>query len=57
MTGKAVYRWFIVSKTENEIVVNIKDLRPSMYVLLNMSDGTREVVRFIKGEFYKLKNC
>lgn len=49
MTGKAVYRWFIVSKTENEIVVNIKDLRPSMYVLLlNMSDGTREVVRFIK---------
>lgn len=49
MTGKAVFRWFVVSKSENEIVVNIKDLRPSMYVLLlNMSDGTREVVRFIK---------
>lgn len=49
LSGKAVYRWFIVSKTANEIVVNIKDLRPSAYVLLlNMSDGTREAMGFVK---------
>lgn len=49
MTGNAVFRWFVMSKTDDEITINIKDLRPSMYVLLlDMSDGTREVKRFIK---------
>lgn len=49
MTGNAVFRWFVMSKTDDEITISIKDLRPSMYVLLlDMSDGTREVKRFIK---------
>ena len=49
LSGRAVYRWFVVSKTADEIVVNVKDLRPSTYVLLlNMSDGTREAMGFVK---------
>lgn len=49
LLGKPVFRWFVVSRTDNEIVFDIKDLKAGSYILvLESTDGTYTAKRFIK---------
>ena len=49
MTGKPVFRWFVESKTDDSIMINVKSLKPSMYILVcETEDGSIVVSKFIK---------
>lgn len=49
ITGKPVYRWFVLSKTDKEISLDIKNIKTGLYLLYVVNkDGSHSVYKFVK---------
>ena len=47
--GRAVYRWYIESRTDNETILNISDIPAGTYILRVVTkDGKTHIGRFVK---------
>ena len=49
ITGKPVYRWFVLSRTDKEISLDIKNIKTGLYLLYVVNkDGSHSVYKFVK---------
>lgn len=49
MAGKPVFRWFVVSKTDNEVTIDIKNIEVGTYLLYVVNnDSSRSAYKFVK---------
>lgn len=49
MAGKPVFRWFIVSKTDDEVTIDIKNIEAGTYLLYVVNnDSSRSAYKFVK---------
>ena len=49
LSGRAVFRWFVASRTETESVLDVGDIPAGSYILhVTTADGKTHIGRFVK---------